>query len=163
MRTITMALAAAIPLLTSGCSKDGGFRNFMDKAAHKVTRPASTTDAMSDVTKFHDFLNTEQFDKIYLSADADFRKQTTEQSFVTMLTSVHDELGNYKSAILTDSSTKTYSFAIEAFSKSKSTITLTYTAYFKKGSATEKFVFVAKNSPLLLDKYHIDSRLLNHS
>ncbi|HTD29723.1 MAG TPA: DUF4019 domain-containing protein [Xanthomonadaceae bacterium] len=113
---------------------------------------ADTTAAEVNVDKFHAMLDAGQFTEIYAGSSAEMKKLSTEQATVTYLTSVHSQLGAYRSS-------KQQNWRVNYDTKG-SFITLTYKTTYAAGDADEQFIFLIQAGTPALYGYKVSSPLL---
>jgi hypothetical protein len=97
--------------------------------------------------------NAGRFHEMYVAADTDFKRVTSESDWMVLLDKVRTKLGRVES---TDQRGVDVVKANEII-----TVTLTYTTRFSEGTADEEFTFVVRSGDALLRGYQIASRLLH--
>jgi len=104
------------------------------------------------VSKFHDQLNSGQFQEIYAQTDEGFRKATSEQETIAYLEAVHRKLGDERNA-------EQVGWRVFA-TTGGAQVSLVYETDFDDGKATEQFVFLVNGDEARLFKYNIESPTL---
>ena len=115
--------------------------------------PIDVGSASAAGKKFHDRFNQQDYATIYSDADAKFRAAVKPDALTSLLTRVHDKLGN-----VTDT-TRT-GFNVN-YNLGGSTITLTYSTKFQQGEGQERFVWLKSGDELRLLNYDIQSPALD--
>ena len=100
------------------------------------------------VVRFHQLLDSGQFDAIYDSTGPELKGITPKPQFVQLLDSIHRKLGAVKQS-------KQVGWNVN-YNTSGGTVSLTYETQFASGSGTEQFVYRSGKPPLLIG-YHIES------
>lgn len=108
--------------------------------------------ANAAVQHFHERLNAEEYEEIYVDADDGFRAGQTHDELIKFLQAVHKKLGNAGEA--TQSNIRVDANTNGTF------ITTSYRTTFDKGAATERFIWVTNSGELKLHGYHIESNAL---
>jgi hypothetical protein len=104
------------------------------------------------VQRFHQQLNTEQYEEIYREADDGFRAGQSHDETIKFLKAVHKKLGNAGNATQAN---------VRVDTNTHGTFTTTsYNTIFANGSATERFIWVKSGGALKLYGYHIESNAL---
>jgi len=131
----TLILSAVLAFATAACSMS-----------------ADTSSAQVGVDKFHAMLEAGQFTQIYDGSSADMKSHATQQDTVALLTSVHRELGAYRSS-------KQQHWKVN-YDTSGTYITLAYKTTFAAGDADEQFMFLMQGQTPVLAGYKVNSPLL---
>jgi hypothetical protein len=117
--------------------------------------PVDIGSASAAGKKFHDRLAQQEYAAIYGDADAKFRAAVKQDELTSLLSRVHDKLGN-----VTDT-TRTGFYVNYKFGGS--TITMTYSTKFQLGEGQEQFVWLKSGDGLRLLNYNIKSPALDDS
>lgn len=104
------------------------------------------------VKQFHEHLDTEQYDQIYISASEAYRKRMSEADSREYLAAIHRKLGSVKAARETG-------FIVSATTWGTRT-RLQYDTEFTEGNASETFVFSIAGETATLQEYDIESTTL---
>ena len=108
--------------------------------------------ANAAVQHFHERLNAEEYEEIYVDADDGFRAGQSHDELIKFLQAVHRKLGNAGEATQSN---------IRVDANTNGTFTTTfYTTTFDKGTAAERFTWVTSGGTLKLFGYHIESNAL---
>ena len=105
--------------------------------------------AENEIPRFHEALDSSQFESLYNNGSENLKKAATMQEFVSLLGAVHRKLGNVSS-----SSRKTWNVN---YHTSGTFVTLTYDTVFAQGKGTEQFVYKLSGKEAHLAGYHINS------
>lgn len=108
--------------------------------------------AESAVNRFHQQLNTEQYDEIYSHSDEKFRSAVKEADSKALFEGVHRKLGNVKNATLSN-------WRVNA-TTGGTFVSLAYNTEFTEGRGVEEFVFLVNGERASLINYNINSPLL---
>jgi len=104
------------------------------------------------VAKFHQQLDAEQYDQIYVEADPALRQASPQREFLALMGAIHRKLGKIQDAT-------GQSFNVN-WTTSGTQVRMTYKTKFAGGDADETFVWhVVAEKPLLLN-YNINSNAL---
>jgi hypothetical protein len=117
--------------------------------------PVDIGSASAAGKKFHDRFNQQDFASIYSDADPKFRAAVKQDALASLLTKVHDRLGNVTDSTRTGFNVN-YNFG-------GSTITFTYSTTFQQGEGQEQFVWLKSGGELHLLNYNIKSPALDES
>jgi hypothetical protein len=133
MRGLVAALLAAIAL--AGCSpmKDV---------------PAAET----AIAVFHQNLNNQAFDAIYVGAGPELGRRTSQADFVRLLSAINRKLGNFQSGSANGWN--------DNVTPGGHYLTISYAAKYERGAADENFVYRLDGARPLLVGYHINSMAL---
>jgi uncharacterized protein DUF4019 len=134
-RILAWILIGALLVSTSSCSLTKG----KEIAEHGVVQ-------------FHNQFNAGQYHEIYVQADEDFRKATSEADTIALFEAVRRKLGTQKSSNQTNWHVKAGPLG--------TVVTLAYDVEFSKGKATEQFVFRMNGDKALLLNYNVNSPAL---
>jgi len=108
--------------------------------------------ANAAVQHFHEQLNAEEYEGIYVDADDGFRAGQTHDELIKFLQAVHKKLGNAGDTTQSN---------IRVDSNTRGTFTTTsYKTTFANGAATESFTWVTSGGALKLYRYYIESNAL---
>ena len=117
--------------------------------------PAEVGAAESGVGRFRDLSNAKRFHEIYVTADTDFRRITSEDEWMVLLDKVRTKLGRVESS---------NQRAVDVVKANEIiTVTLAYTTLFSEGAADEQFTFLVRSGDPILRGYRIASSLLSAS
>ena len=105
--------------------------------------------AENEVPRFHEALDSSQFEFLYNNGSENLKKAATMKEFVSLLEAVHRKLGNVSS-----SNKKTWNVN---YHTSGTFVTLTYDTVFTQGKGTEQFVYKLSGKEAQLVGYHINS------
>jgi hypothetical protein len=130
-----LPIVAAVSIGLAGCSAG------RDKAA-----------AEAGVETFRQALAAGRYAEIYRNAGPEFRQSGTEESAAGFLGSVHQRLGNVRTANQTGWRVN--------YQPGDSRAVLNYSTEFERGRGTEEFVFRISEGESILIGYHIDSNEL---
>jgi uncharacterized protein DUF4019 len=112
--------------------------------------------AETATARFHEQLDAEKYDEIWLDADEAFKKVTTQASFSALLAAMHRKLGR----VLSSKQTGFFSEERAGLDVSGSFIALTYETAFAEGSGTERFNWRVDGQRVRLVGYNINSSAL---
>jgi uncharacterized protein DUF4019 len=112
--------------------------------------------AETAITKFHEQLDAEKYDEIWMETDEAFRKVTPQADFSALLGAVHRKLGR----IVSTTQTNFFSQELAGTENSGSFISLTYQTVFAEGTGTEKFNWRVVGQSVRLVGYNISSNAL---
>ena len=108
-----------------------------------------TGQAKKKVEEFHTLFNNQQFQAIYDSADAGFKKASTEEEFRKLLEAIYKKLGKV---------TETKTVGFNANTNPMGTyVTLVQETKFEQGKGTESFRFIIRRRGAALLAYNINS------
>lgn len=113
---------------------------------------ADTKLAEQGVRRFHEMLDTGQFEAIYSAADDTLKGEATQENFVALLDAVRRKLGPTKSL-----NQQTWHVS---YNTSGTFVTLNYNTSYTEGDAVETFVYRLRDGTALLAGYHINSYAL---
>lgn len=133
------AAAVAAGALASGCS-----------AIQSAMQDVKTADAQ--IAGFHQKLNAQDFAGIYGAAGPDLKADATQDQMVQLLTAVHGKLGNFQSGADTGWH--------ETVNNNGHFLSVTYSAKYDRGAATESFEYRMSGGQALLSGYHVSSPAL---
>ena len=105
--------------------------------------------AENEVPRFHEALDSSQFEFLYNNGSENLKKAATMKEFVSLLEAVYRKLGNVSS-----SNKKTWNVN---YHTSGTFVTLTYDTVFTQGKGTEQFVYKLSGKEAQLVGYHINS------
>jgi hypothetical protein len=105
---------------------------------------------------FHELLDAERYDEIWLEADEAFKKVTTRADFLAVLAAMHRKLGR----VVSSKQTGFFSEERAGTDVSGSFISLTYETTFAEGNGTEKFNWRVDGQRVRLAGYNINSSAL---
>lgn len=132
------------------------FRKFLAIAAVIMLTACGSNKSSEVATKsvdtFHQQLNDSKFTEIYSTTAPALKTATKEADFVKLLQVVHTKLGNVKST--------TYNGSNVSWLNGATIIVLTHKTVFDRGSAIERFNFVATDDAATLQGYSINSNEL---
>jgi hypothetical protein len=109
-------------------------------------------EAESAVSRFHQQLNSEQYDEIYNQSSEKFRGAVKEADSKALFEAVHRKLGNVKNATLSN-------WQVNATTEG-TFVSLVYNVEFTEGNGAEQFVFLVNGERASLVNYNINSPLL---
>jgi opacity protein-like surface antigen len=113
---------------------------------------AQRAEAQEAVSKFHQLLDSGQFEEIYADSADDLKKLSAQSDFVALLSAVHRKLGTTRSA-------ESRGWNVN-YQTSGTYVTLAYKTAYARGEATEQFVFAMQKDAPALAGYHINSTAL---
>lgn len=108
--------------------------------------------AEAQVARFHQELNSQQFETMYENAGPELKAAGTKSDFVALLNAVHRKLG-------TVTSSKRVTWNVN-YHTSGSFVTLGYETTFTNGKGAEQFVYKLDDGKAFLVGYHINSNEL---
>jgi hypothetical protein len=130
---VAAIIVVTIPLIASSC--------------------ATARDAAEAATReFRARMAGRSYGEIVKSATPAFQKATTEADFSNAMTAVRERLGVWQSS--EEPTWKVFAGV------SAQTVTLVYSSYFERGTATEEFVWRVQAGRPALDGYHVKSSKL---
>ena len=135
IRLMLIPIIAACGLFAAGCEASKG-KPFAEKA----------------VEEFHTQLNAQQYSQIYGNLAEDFRKSVDEKQVESVLSTIHQKLGAFKS-------NKQTGFNVGS-TNGVSAIKLDYEAEFAEGKATESFTFKVEGEKVSMMAFNIESDVL---
>jgi hypothetical protein len=109
--------------------------------------------AEQGVVQFRSQLDSEGYHAMYVAADEDLRKISSETDFVALMQEVHQKLGKIQQS-------KERSFQVSWFARGGAVVTLFYNTKFAGGQGDEKFVWRIQNDRPVLLGYDIESDVL---
>jgi hypothetical protein len=112
--------------------------------------------AETSIAKFHEQLDAEKYDEIWMEADDAFKKVTSQADFSALLAAMHRKLGRVVSTTQTDF----FSQELAGTANTGSFISFTYQTVFAEGSGTEKFNWRVDGQRVRLVGYNISSNAL---
>jgi uncharacterized protein YgiB involved in biofilm formation len=104
------------------------------------------------VEKFHQQMNTQQFEAIYEEATEEFQKSDPKEQTINFLRIVTTKLGDVRSA-------KKAHWNV-TFGFGQTGVTLVYETQFKEEVAREEFVYRVKDSEAKLLTYNVQAKAL---
>lgn len=134
MRRLATAAAAAAMLL-GGCS---------------AIQDAKAADAQ--IAAFHQKLNAQDFAGIYAGAAPELKASTSQDQIVQLLSAIHRKLGAFQSGADTGWH--------ENLNTGGHFLTVTYSARYERGAATERFEYRIQGAQAQLTGYHISAPAL---
>jgi len=108
------------------------------------------------IARFHEQLDAERYDEIWMETDDAFKKVTAQADFSALLGAVHRKLGRVVSA----TQTGVFSQDRAGTEISGSFISFTYETTFAEGIATEKFNWRVDGKLVRLVGYNVSSNAL---
>ncbi|TME74753.1 MAG: DUF4019 domain-containing protein [Chloroflexi bacterium] len=112
--------------------------------------------AETAIARFHEQLDAEKYDEIWMEADDAFKKVTAQADFSALLGAVHRKLGR----VVSTTQTGVFSQDRAGTDISGSFISFTYETTFADGSGTEKFNWRVDGKQVRLVGYNINSNAL---
>ena len=112
--------------------------------------------AETAITKFHEQLDAEKYDEMWMGTDDTFKKVTAQADFSALLGAVHRKLGR----VVSTTQTNFFSQELAGTENSGSFISFTYQTAFAEGSGTEKFNWRVDGKNVRLVGYNINSNAL---
>lgn len=135
MRRMAIAATAATMLLLVGCS---------------AVQDAKAADAQ--IAAFHQKLNAQDFAGIYAGAGPELKASATQDEMVQLLSAIHRKLGAFQSGADTGWH--------ENLTTGGHFLTVTYSARYERGAATERFEYRMRGAQAQLSGYHISAPAL---
>lgn len=108
--------------------------------------------AETAVAEFHEALNKAKYHEIYMAADPEFRKGTSEADAVAYLGAINAKLGLAQNAQLKD-------WRVD-ISLNRTLVVLSYETEFTQGRAAEDFIWSTNDNRANLFRYNISSPTL---
>jgi uncharacterized protein DUF4019 len=112
--------------------------------------------AETAIAKFHEQLDAEKYDDIWMEADDSFKKVTSQADFSAILAAMHRKLGR----VVSTRQTAFFSQDRAGTDISGSFISMTYETAFAEGNGTEKFNWRVDGQRVRLVGYNINSSAL---
>lgn len=109
-------------------------------------------DAGAEIQQFHAYYDRKEYDSIWATTSAEFRKISTKQDFERLLVAIRTKLGAVKKADQRGWQANT--------TNGVSTVVINVGTTFEKGDGTETFTFVREGEKLKLLGYNIQSAAL---
>jgi len=108
--------------------------------------------ASTAVDRFHDQLDKQDYDAIFIQADQRFRDASPQPDFLAFMNAIHTKLGK-----VTDATRRGF---FVNYTTSGTQIRLNYATKFAGGNADEEFVWAKNGESYTLVGYHINSMAL---
>jgi hypothetical protein len=105
--------------------------------------------AEQGVAEFHRLYNDGRFSEIYSTGHSKFRTATTEKQFLDLVSAVQRKLGKVTQTVNAGFNVRTFNLT--------TTVVLTQTTTFEKGTGTETFTFQMDNDKAVLVGWNINS------
>lgn len=105
------------------------------------------------VKKFHVQYNVGHHADIFLNADGEFRKTSSESDFISFLKAVQEKLGSVQEATLKE-------YQINAEFGGGILVRLNYDTQFERGKSIEQFIWRIENGQAKLLGYHLNSPVI---
>ena len=105
-----------------------------------------------EIARFHEELNSGQFDKIYSEASPEWKQASPEPDTVQLFVGIHKKLGAFVSG-------KQNSWRVN-YGTDGSTILVLYDSQFEKGAGQETFTYRSTSKGVQLVGYNLNSRAL---
>ena len=113
---------------------------------------AAVQTAKTSVTGFHQAYNAGRFDQLYVESDPRFQATSTSARFATFMAALRRKLGAYRAGTATGWR--------DNYDTSGHSVTLTYSATYERGAATEQFVYHLDGKQARLLGFNVNSPTL---